>query len=151
LPQRLIFLTQSQALGWAEGYTLGSVAFAEIALVRFAGAVDILDHAEGAGADTGSTANAFDLVYCYDATCHVFSDGILRAGLLAPGVITLHTRYGDKLGFLDEDFIEDAGATGGELARILERTGQFTGLAANTFGRFDANQFLHELPPSQDV
>jgi hypothetical protein len=64
--------------------------------------------------------------------------------------ITLHACHSDKLGFLNEYFVVDPGTTGSKLAGVLERTGQFAGLAANTFCGIDAYQFLHELPPSRD-
>ena len=121
-----------------------------VALVCLAGAIDILDHTEGAGTDAGTTADAIVIVDRNNATGHVFADSIFWAGLFAPGLIALHAGDCNELGFLEKNFVVDAGSTGGKLAGVLERTGQFAGLAANTFCGIDAYQFLHELPPSRD-
>ena len=63
---------------------------------------------------------------------------------IVSGVITLHAGDGNELGFLDEYFVVDTGPAGREFTRVLERTGQFAGLAADTFSCFDTNQLLHE-------
>ncbi len=131
-------------MGRAEGDALGEIRAAEVALVRLAGLVQVLDHPEGAGADACSAPYALHLVHGDDARRHVLLYGPFRTGLHTPRLVALHAGHRDELGFLHEHFVDDAGLARREFAAMPEGTGHLAALAADALGRLDANQLLHD-------